>query len=157
MRWLMLTSTQELGIILRQRRNCWITRDDRYEKLADKTLRLFAKEYERYGIMAASYALALESLLNGPVGVTILGSKSKETEKFRVQARKLYPVRRYLLQLDPAKDSERIKQLGYEPAAAPIAYVCVGKVCGPPLKDASKIESTISSLISPVPMTAASQ
>ncbi len=135
----------------------WITGDDRYEKLADKTLRLFAKEYERYGMMAASYALALESLLNGPIGVTILGSKSKETEKFRVQARKLYPVRRYLLQLDPAKDSERIKQLGYEPAAAPVAYVCVGKVCGPPLKDASKIESTISSLISPVPMTAASQ
>jgi uncharacterized protein YyaL (SSP411 family) len=135
----------------------WIIGDDRYEKLAEKTLRLFAKEYERYGIMAASYALALESLLNGPVGVTILGSKSKETEKFRVQARKLYPVRRYLLQLDPAKDSERIKQLGYEPAAAPVAYVCVGKVCGPPLKDASKIESTISSLISPVPMTAASQ
>jgi uncharacterized protein YyaL (SSP411 family) len=135
----------------------WITGDDRYEKLADKTLRLFAKEYERYGMMAASYALALESLLNGPIGVTILGSKSKEAEKFRVQARKLYPVRRYLLQLDPAKDSERIKQLGYEPAAAPVAYVCVGKVCGPPLKDASKIESTISSLISPVPMTAASQ
>src|SRR5205807_5263175 len=26
----------------------WITGDDRYEKLADKTLRLFAKEYERY-------------------------------------------------------------------------------------------------------------
>src|SRR6266550_2999241 len=122
----------------------WIIGDDRYEKLADETLRLFAKEYERYGIMAASYALALESLLNGPIGVTILGSKSKETEKFRVQARKLYPVRRYLLQLDPEKDSERIKQLGYEPAAAPVAYVCVGKVCGPPLKDASKIESTIS-------------
>ena len=135
----------------------WITGDVRYEKLAEKTLSLFAKEYERYGIMAASYALALESLLNGPIGVTILGSKSKETEKFKVQARKVYPVRRYLLQLDPAKDSERIKQLGYEPATAPVAYVCVGKVCGPPLKEASKIESTISSLINPAPMKAASQ
>src|SRR5205807_8319193 len=45
----------------------WITGNERYEKLAEKTLRLFAKEYERYGIMAASYALALESLLNGPI------------------------------------------------------------------------------------------
>src|SRR2546425_4796335 len=77
----------------------WILGDDLYEKLAEKTLRLFAKEYERYGIMAASYALALESLLNGPVGVTILGSKSKEAEKFRVQARKLYPEFFSLLRL----------------------------------------------------------
>jgi uncharacterized protein YyaL (SSP411 family) len=135
----------------------WITGDDSYEKLAEKTLRLFAGEYERYGIMAASYALALELLLNGPVGITILGSKSREAEKFRLQARKLYPVRRYLLQLDPAKDSKRIKQLGYDPAAAPVAYVCVGKTCGPPLKEPALIEPTISSLLHPVPVTVAPQ
>jgi uncharacterized protein len=130
----------------------WITGDDRYEKLAEQTLRLFAREYERYGIMAAPYALALEFLLNGPVGVTILGPKSKETEKFRIQARRLYPVRRYLLQLDPAKDSQRIKKLGYDPSVAPVAYVCVGKVCGPPLKDPSMIETTVASLLSPAPV-----
>jgi uncharacterized protein YyaL (SSP411 family) len=130
----------------------WITGNERYEKLAEKTLRLFASDYERYGIMAAPYALALESLLSGPVGITILGSKSKETEKFKLQARKLYPVRRYLLQLDPSRDSERIKQLGYNPAAAPVAYVCVGKVCGPPLKEPSLIERTVSSLLNPIPV-----
>jgi uncharacterized protein YyaL (SSP411 family) len=135
----------------------WITGDDSYEKLAEKTLRLFAGEYERYGIMAASYALALELLLNGPVGITIIGSKSREAEKFRLQARKLYPVRRYLLQLDPAKDSKRIKQLGYDPAAAPVAYVCVGKTCGPPLKEPAMIEPTISSLLHPIPVTAMPQ
>ncbi len=131
----------------------WITGNERYEKLAEQTLRLFASEYERYGIMAAPYALALEFLLNGPIGITILGPKSKETEKFRLQARRLYPVRRYLLQLDPTKDSEKIKQLGYDPALAPVAYVCVGKVCGPPLKDPSTIESTISSLLGPATVT----
>ncbi len=135
----------------------WIVGNARYEKLAEETLRLFATEYERYGIMAAPYALALEFLLNGPVGITILGSKSKETEKFRLQARKLYPVRRFLLQLDPARDSERIRQLGYDPAAAPVAYVCVGKVCGPPLKDPSMIEATISSLLNPTTVTTVHQ
>jgi uncharacterized protein YyaL (SSP411 family) len=138
-------------------RMSWITGNERYEKLAEKTLRLFASDYERYGIMAAPYALALESLLNGPVGITILGSNSKETEKFKLQARKLYPVRRYLLQLDPANDSERIKQLGYNPAAAPVAYVCVGKVCGPPLKEPSLIEPTVSSLLNPIPVVTAHQ
>jgi uncharacterized protein YyaL (SSP411 family) len=135
----------------------WITGNERYEKPAEKTMRLFASEYERYGIMAAPYALALEYLLNGPVGITILGSKSKETEKFRLQARKVYPVRRYLLQLDPAKDAERIKQLGYDSSTAPVAYVCVGKVCGPPLKEPSMIEPTISSLINPVPVATVPQ
>ena len=138
-------------------RMSWITGNERYEKLAEKTLRIFGSEYERYGIMAAPYALALESLINGPVGITILGSRSKETEKFGLQARKLYPVRRYLLQLDPAKDAERIRQLGYDSSTAPVAYVCVGKVCGPPLKEPSMIEPTISSLISPVPVATVPQ
>src|SRR5439155_21913971 len=38
----------------------WIIGDDRYEKLADESLMLFAKEYERFGMMAASYALEYE-------------------------------------------------------------------------------------------------
>jgi uncharacterized protein len=135
----------------------WITGNDRFEKLAEQTLRLFASDYERYGIMAAPYALALESLLNGPVGITIVGSKSKEIEKFRLQARKLYPGRRYVLQLDPARDSERIKQLGYGPSNAPVAYVCVGKVCGPPLKEPTMIESTVSSLLTPAQVTTVHQ
>jgi uncharacterized protein len=135
----------------------WITGKEQYEKLAEQTLKLFAGEYERYGIMAAGYGLALEYLLNGPVGITIVGSKSKEAEKFRSQARKLYPARRYLLQLDPTKDSERMKQLGYDPKLVPVAYVCVGKVCGPPLKEPALIESTISSLLTPTPLATVQQ
>jgi uncharacterized protein len=135
----------------------WITGDERLEKLAEQALRLFTNEHERYGIMAAPYALALEYLLNGPVGVTILGSTARSTEKFKQAARQLYPVRRYILQLDTAKDAKRIKQLGYDPKSAPVAYVCVGKVCGPPLKDPSKIEASVSSLLSPQPVASISQ
>jgi uncharacterized protein YyaL (SSP411 family) len=134
----------------------WITGNDRYENLAEKTLKLFATEYERYGIMAASYGLALESMINGPVGVTILGSKSKKTDEFTMQARRLFPARRFILQLDPTKDNERVRQLGYDTAQPPVAFVCVGKVCGPPLKDPSLIESTVSSLLSPKPMVTTS-
>jgi uncharacterized protein len=134
----------------------WVTGDDSFEKLAERTIKLFADDYERYGIMAASYAVALELLLNGPVGITILGGKSKEAEALREKARGVYPFRRYILQLDPAKDSLRIKQLGYDGASAPVAYVCVGKVCGPPLKDPSLIEPTITSLLNPQQIAAPS-
>ena len=127
----------------------WLTGEDSFEKVAERTLKLFADDYERYGIMAASYALALELFLNGPVGITILGGKSKEAEGFREKAREVYSFRRYILQLDTVKDAERIRKLGYDAKSAPVAYVCVGKVCGPPLKDPSQIESTITSLLNP--------
>ena len=133
----------------------WLTGEETNEKLAARTLKVFADDYERYGLMAAPYALALEPFINGPVGITILG-KPNETENFRAKARGVYSLRRYILQLDPVKDSKRIEKLGYDASAAPVAYVCVGKVCGPPLKDPSMIESTVNSLINPQPIPAPS-
>jgi len=133
-------------------RLAWISGRDQYEKLAEQTLRLFPKEIERYGLMAASYGLGLELLLQGPVGITVIGSESTGFEKFKEQARKLYPFRRYILQLDPQRDAERIKLLGYDSSASPVAYVCVGKTCGPPLKEPSAIEPTITSLLYPRPL-----
>jgi uncharacterized protein YyaL (SSP411 family) len=138
-------------------RLAWITGDDRYERIAERTLKLFANEYERYGIMSAPYALGLEYLLNGPVGITILGSRSKRTDEFWKEARRLYPVRRYILGLDPRKEAERIKRLGYDTETAPVAFVCVGKVCGPPVKDPSEISSTVSSLLNTRQVPIASQ
>ena len=133
----------------------WLTGEEIYGKIAERTLKLFADDYERYGVMAAPYAIALEYLINGPVGITIVG-KSKGSENFAVKVRSVYPFRKYVLQLDPVKHSERIKQLGYAATPAPVAYVCVGKVCGPPLKDPSLIESTITSLLNPQEVAAPS-
>jgi len=133
----------------------WITGEDRFSELASKTLQLFIESHERHGLMAAAYGIAMDALLDGPIGITIVGSlKLKATQSFKAQALKTIPARRYILYLDKSKDSSRIEELGYT-ADGQRAYVCVGKVCGPPLDDPAQIDRSITSLLqainTPVP------
>ena len=126
----------------------WLLERTDYATIAGKTLGLFNTDHERYGVTGASYALALDSYINGPIGITIIASpKSKESGSFRAGALKLYPGRRYVRYLDPAKDLDQIGHLGFDAKKAPVAYVCAGKTCGPPINNPSSIEPTLSSLL----------
>ncbi len=126
----------------------WVTGEDSYSNAAKKTLETFLEDYERHGVMAAAYAIPLDLYVNGPIQITLVGpQRGKEVGQFKRQALKLYPARRSLLYLDPAKDSDRIKQLGYAGSGPATAYVCVGKVCGPPLQEPSQIEESLSMLL----------
>ncbi len=133
----------------------WLTQQSRYSDVAAKTLRLFNQDYERYGLSGAVYALALDLHINGPIGITIIASqKSKEFASYKSKALSIYSTRRYLLYIDPVQDSEQIANLGYDAKSAPVAYVCVGKTCGPPLHDPLKIENSVSSLLEAKPVAA---
>ena len=126
----------------------WLSENEEYSNAGRRALELFIGDYERYGLMAASYGMALDLYLNGPISITIVGSsKSKEFGDFKSRALKVYSPRKYVSYLDPARDSKKIAHLGYDKAAAPVGYVCVGKVCGPPLKEPSQLEASISSLL----------
>ena len=125
----------------------WLTQKTRYSNVATKTLKLFSQDYERYGLSGAIYGLALDSHINGPIGITIIANqKSKEFAAYKSRALSVYSARRYLLYMDPARDSEQIANLGYKAESAPVAYVCVGKTCGPPIHDPLQIEASVSSL-----------
>ena len=126
----------------------WLLEKPDYAMIAGKALSIFNADYERYGVTGAGYALALDSYINGPIGITIIASlKSKISSPFKDRALKLYPGRRYVRYLDPAKDSEQITRLGFDAEKAPAAYVCAGKTCGPPLSDPTAIETTLTSLL----------
>ena len=126
----------------------WLLERADYATVAGKALSLFNGDYERYGVVGASYALALDSYISGPIGITIIASpKSKQSGAFKAVSLKLYPGRRYVRYLDPAKDLDQIGRLGFDGAKAPVAYVCAGKTCGPPINDPSLLEPTFSSLI----------
>ena len=125
-----------------------VTGEEKYRDVAERSLRLFAADYERYGIMAAAYALALEAHVSGPVTITIVGPRSTEGfEKFRLEALRTFASRRSMLYLDTSRDQGRIEKLGYKADDSATAYVCVGKTCGPPLKDPSQIEASLLSLL----------
>jgi uncharacterized protein YyaL (SSP411 family) len=126
----------------------WLLERTDYATIARKALGLFNADYERYGVTGASYALALDSYINSPIGITIIASpKSKESGSFKAAALKLYPGRRYVRYLEPAKDSDQINHLGFDAKKAPVAYVCAEKACGPPITDPSNIQTTLSSLL----------
>jgi len=126
----------------------WLLERTDYATIAGKALGLFNADYERYGVTGASYALALDSYISGPIGITIIASpKSKESGSFKAAALRLYPGRRYVRYLEPAKDSDQINHLGFDAKKAPVAYVCAGKTCGPPITDPSNIQTTLSSLL----------
>jgi len=125
-----------------------VTSDNLMSAAAGRALKLYTADFERYGIMASSYALGLDMFLNGPVGISIVGLlKGKDFEKFKQESLNVYDARRSILYLDRQKDSKRVKELGYESAIVAEAYVCVGKVCGPPLKQPEQIRESVKSLL----------
>jgi len=131
----------------------WTVDKESYMDMAKRTLDLFVNDHEKYGVMAATYAIALDRLLNGSVGITIVGSsRGKEFKAFKSSTLKMYGGRRSVLYLDRTKDSARITKQEYDASDSPKAYVCVGKVCGPPLKSPSKIEESLSQLLTVVPL-----
>jgi len=132
----------------------WITGETGYSDLAGKTLQLFNQDYEKYGLGAAIYALAVDSYLKGPIGITIVADpKSEEFAGFKNKALNLYSARRYLVYLNPKRDSDRIARLGYDTESAQAAYICVGKTCGPPIREPSQIEASLTSLLEATPIT----
>src|SRR6266849_10911894 len=99
----------------------WLLERADYSTIAGKALGLFNVDYERYGVTGASYALALDSYINGPIGITVIAAlKSKEFGSFKAGALRLYSGRRYVRYLDPAKDSDQIGRLGFDVEKAPV-------------------------------------
>src|SRR2546422_360172 len=136
-----------------------VTSDNKMAEAAGRALKLYTADFERYGIMASSYAIGLDMHLNGPVGISIVGPlKGKDFEKFKQESLNIYDARRSILYLDPQKDSKRVKEVGYESTTGALAYVCVGKVCGPPLKQPEQIHESVKSLLktASAPVTAQS-
>ena len=131
----------------------WSTGQMNFSDIAGKTLRLFNQEYERYGLAAAGYAIALDSYLNGPLGISIVANpKSKEFLPLKKKALNVYPWRRCVSYLNPTTDSEKIKSLGYQAESSPTAYICVGKTCGPPIHNPSQFDESLNSLLEVKPI-----
>ncbi len=142
-------SSVSIGLL----RLSWLTQQTRYSSVAAKTLMVFNQDYEKYGLSGAIYALALDLHINGPIGITIIANrKSKEFVAYKSKGLSLYSARKYMLYMDPVRDSEQVANLGYDVKSAPVAYVCVGKTCGPPIHDPLQIENSVSSLVEAKPV-----
>ena len=117
-----------------------------YLELARSTLEAFAPDYADYGYFAASYALAVERVLQDPVEMVIVGSPlDTRARELRVGCLRIYEPRRELIQLDPAADAERIAERGFPAGDRPTLYVCIGRRCSAPISDPAQIPDALAS------------
>jgi uncharacterized protein YyaL (SSP411 family) len=106
-----------------------LTGKQKYLQAAEKTLKHFASTYQKYGIMAADYGVAVELFLH-PMQVHIVGSRKDEmTSNLRIESLKAYNPLKVVETLDPVLDADRLTALGYPVADVPMAYVCFEGKC----------------------------
>ena len=108
---------------------------------AEEALAYFSADYTRFSFMAADYARSVNHFLTEPVSVHIVGRvDDARTMGLEVAALKTYVPDKVVQVLDPMRDGTRLDQLGYPREGPPLAYVCVGTLCLPPVGDAKGVE-----------------
>lgn len=113
-----------------------------YLQKAKKTLNYFATNYQRYGINAASYGLAVELYLH-PMKINIIGSKKDEiTRKFLTESLKTYNPLKVVEIVDPDINVKRFDSLGYPKTNKPTIYICYEGTCKA-IKNPEKIKIII--------------
>ena len=119
-----------------------------YNDQAEGTLKRFVEIYPQFGFMAAEYATAVDTFLNEPTTVRILGSIQKPgTKGLLAEAHRVYEPRKIIQVLDPKKDSETIAALGFTDTEQPTAYVCVGRACTAPIIEPKQIGTEIGRMV----------
>jgi hypothetical protein len=125
----------------------YLTGEEYYHNMAEETLRRFVKVFPQFGLMAADYALAVDAFINEPTIIKIIGSIEKpETFKLLTESNRIYEPRKIIQIFDPDRDAKHIAELRYPSSDLPTAFVCLGRLCGTPVTDPSKIVSEVARL-----------
>jgi len=107
----------------------YLTGREKYLELARRTLEHLASSYQKYGILEATYGLAVELYLH-PVQIHIVGPKKHPvTRRFLKESLRVYNPLKVIEVLDPAADTERMANLKYSLTKTPKTYVCFEGTC----------------------------
>ncbi len=124
-----------------------LTDDEKWRKMAEKVLDLYAGVYRSYSIFSASYASAFFFTKAPSLQLNIIGSISlPETALMLKSAYNFYYPGKCLVLMDPKRDSERIKNLGFDPDVGPLIYPCEGRRCLTPIRHPSEFKLLLEEL-----------
>jgi len=119
-----------------------------HHEAARETLEALLPLYPEMGMEAARYALAVDRLLRRPLLITVVGENEdpKRAELVRA-ARRAYASNKTVQAVDPYWEPERLNRLGYPAEQAPVAYVCLGNLCGRPTADAAELLAQVQAML----------
>jgi hypothetical protein len=93
-------------------------------------------------------ALAAARIEHHPVQMVLLGEPADPTlTALREACVAMFEPRKIIINLDPARDAERIEKLMYPAELAPALFVCVESVCSAPITDPAKLEGTVKEIL----------
>ena len=125
-----------------------LTGQEVYQRRSMGLLGYLCTVFKPYKYQAAPFALAVERILQPPHHVTIVGKRGDPRwAELLVAAHRLKTPWKVVLPLDSGQDLERLKSLGYPPSDEPLAYLCVGKTCLPPLSRPEELAQAVLHLI----------
>jgi len=119
-----------------------LTREDDYRTIAQGTLEAFVSAYPHMGYFAAGYARQVDTLLNPPAEVTIVGDV-ESTSGLHLAALWLDVPSRVVQVLDPASGRERLETFSLPAEPTPAAYACFGTMCSAPVRQPDALIETV--------------
>jgi len=123
-----------------------LTREDGYREVARTTLEAFVAAYPHLGHFAAGYARQVDTLLNPPAEVNIVGDPAQEPARSLQRAALALDLPARVVQvLHPAREATRLEAL-FLPQEPVAAYVCLGTMCSAPVQDPEALAQTVAEM-----------
>ncbi len=122
----------------------YITFEDRYLKLARKTLRAFARDYHMFGHFTAGYGCAVDLFYYKPIYVIIIGKQeSPKTTMLRKAATRIYLPSRIVQTLDPETEPSLVEKMRFPIGSEPKAYVCLEQSCHAAVEEPDRLKDVM--------------
>lgn len=121
---------------------------DHHRQAARETLEALLPYHPEMDLDAARYALTVDRFLRRPLLITVVGDNedARRAELVRA-ARRAYASNKTVQAVDPHWEPDRLARLGYPAEPAPVAYVCLGTLCGRPTANPDEVLAQVQAML----------
>ena len=126
-----------------------LTGKNRWREEAEKTLSSCAGNYGWMGGVSetAAYALAVAAHYRNPLTVIVTGRGGRDYQAFLDAAARIAHWPAVVVPLDTKRDAKLIERMGYPTGEKPLAFVCSGEACVPPVYDPKDLSAAVQDLL----------
>jgi len=126
----------------------YLTGNDNYRVLAERTLRAISYPEVTQSIVGMGYGVALNVFVHPPVHIVLVGDKNdKRTQVMLENSLHAYAPEKLVQLLDPNEGPLTIGSMTYEAQEEPVAYVCVDSMCHPPAKGIQELAAILKDML----------